>query len=244
MDDPLQAWVGMEAFLRSLPERLPATPAAILLISAHWETEGFAFTGGESPDLIYDYYGFPPHTYQLRYDAPGAPQIAREAAQLLTQAGLKAQVDPTRGFDHGVFIPLKVAFPDADVPVVEMSLDHSLDPALHIAAGRALASLSDENVLIIGSGMSFHNLRAYRQPNADVLSGYFDQWLAEALALEGDERARQLERWADAPGARFSHPREEHLVPAMVVAGASEFPGERVYSEDVLNTATSGFRFG
>ena len=159
MDDPGGVWTGMEAFLRSLPERLPERPAAILVVSGHWETDGFAFTGAEKPGLIYDYYGFPPHTYQLRFDAPGAPDLAREAASLLEEAGLKARVDAERGLDHGVFVPLKVAFPDADVPVVEMSVDCNLDPALHLAPGRGLAPLRGRGVGIVASGMSFHNMR-------------------------------------------------------------------------------------
>jgi len=243
MDDPRGVWTGMETFLRSLPERLPETPSAILLVSGHWETEGFAFTGAEQPDLIYDYYGFPPHTYELRFDAPGAPGLARDAAALLTEAGLTARVDPERGLDHGVFVPLKVAFPEADVPVVEMSVERGLDPALHLAAGRALAPLRDRGVLIIGSGMSFHNMRAYGDPRFTEPSLAFDQWLTAAVQSPPEARAEALERWADAPAGRLSHPQEEHLLPLMVAAGASGEAGERIYAETVMETAISGFRF-
>ena len=156
-------------FLRGLPASLPEPPKAILVVSGHWETEGFAFTGAEAPSLIYDYYGFPKHTYALKYDAPGDPVLASKAAGLLAGQGLKARVDPARGLDHGVFIPLKIAFPDADIPVVEMSVDRNLDPALHLAAGRALASLRDEGVLILASGMSFHNMRGYGDPRSCLL---------------------------------------------------------------------------
>jgi len=243
MDDPAGTWTSMEAFLRSLPERLPAKPKAILLISGHWETDGFQFTGAAQPSLIYDYYGFPPHTYELRYDAPGDPALAERATGLLRAAGLKAGVDPQRGLDHGVFVPLKVAFPDADIPVVEMSVAQGLDPALHVAAGRALASLAADGVLILGSGMSFHNMRGYGDSRFTDPSIAFDQWLTDAVEQPGPARAEALAQWAEAPAGRLSHPREEHLLPLMVAAGVSEAAGEKVYGEQVMRTAISGFRF-
>ena len=243
MDDPRGVWSGMAAFLQGLPATLSERPKAILVVSGHWETDGFAFTGAEAPGLIYDYYGFPQHTYALTYAVPGAPALAAKAAALLRGQGLKAAVDPARGLDHGVFVPLKVAFPDADVPLVEMSVDRALDPALHLAAGRALAPLREEGVLILGSGMSFHNMRGYGDPRATAPSEAFDRWLVGSAALAGAARAERLTQWADAPSARFSHPQEEHLLPLMVAAGAAEGAGEHVYSEHVLSTAISGFRF-
>lgn len=243
MDDPRGTWRGMAAFLQALPKALPEKPRAILVVSGHWETDGFAFTGAKAPGLIYDYYGFPAHTYALRYDAPGDPALAERAAALLAGQGLRASVDPARGLDHGVFVPLKVAFPDADIPLVEMSVDRTLDPALHLAAGRALAPLRDEGVLILGSGMSFHNMRAYGDPRATAPSQAFDRWLVEAVTRDATERAERLAQWAQAPSGRFSHPEEEHLLPLMVAAGASDAPGEQVYGEQVLATAISGFRF-
>lgn len=243
MDDPNGVWAGMEAFLRSIPERLPERPTAFLVVSGHWETDGFAFTGTQKPGLIYDYRGFPPYTYELRYDAPGAPEIAQRAAKLMAAAGLNARVDDERGLDHGVFVPLKVAFPDADVPVVEMSVDRDLDPALHLAAGRVLAPLRDEGVVIVASGMSFHNMRGYGDPRFTEPSEAFDDWLAEAVERPASERAAALSRWEQAPAARLSHPEEEHLLPLMVAAGAAEGRGERIYREHVLETAISGFRF-
>jgi aromatic ring-opening dioxygenase catalytic subunit (LigB family) len=243
MDDSRGLWGEMEAFLHSLPQRLPQQPSAILVISAHWETSGFCFTGASNPGLIYDYYGFPPHTYELTYPAPGAPELAARAADLLCAAGLEASVDPERGFDHGVFIPLKVAFPQARIPVVEMSLDQSLRAALHAKAGQALMALRDENVLIIGSGMSFHNMRAYGNPAFTGPSRQFDDWLAEAMALPPEQRSAQLVLWEHAPGGRISHPREEHLLPAMVAAGAGEGAGQQIFSELVMETAISGFCF-
>ena len=243
MDDPREIWAGMAAFLKSLPERLPAPPTAILVVSGHWETDGFSFTGNPAPPLIYDYNGFPPHTYDLRFDAPGAPTVAAEAATLLRNAGLKAAVDGRRGLDHGVFIPLKVAFPNADVPVVEMSVDRSLDPSLHLAAGKALAQLRERGVLILGSGMSFHNMRGYGDRSYTEPSRAFDRWLTDAVAKPAALRSALLSDWESAPAARMSHPREEHLIPLMVASGASENAGHLVYNEETLLTAISGYRF-
>lgn len=243
MDDPAGSWTGMATFLRGLPAVLPATPRAILVISGHWETKGFTLTSGAQPSLVFDYYGFPPHTYQLRYDAPGTPELAAQAAQLLRDAGFYARLDPARGFDHGVFVPLKVALPEARIPVVELSLDAGLDAAMHLAAGRALASLRSEGVLILGTGMSFHNLRALGDPRVLPPSLQFDNWLNAAVTAPPAARALALTNWADAPSARICHPRHEHLLPLMVAAGASHGAGQRVYNEQVLGSMISGFRF-
>jgi aromatic ring-opening dioxygenase catalytic subunit (LigB family) len=243
MDDPTGMWTGMANFLRGLPGMLPDRPKAILVVSGHWETEGFALTGASSPELLFDYYNFPEHTYRLRYDAPGAPELAQKAADLLTEAGLPARIDPSRGLDHGVFVPLKVAFPDADIPIVEMSVDAGLDPALHLAAGRALASLRDEGVLIVATGMSFHNMRGYNNSKYTIPSEQFDAWLSESLELNVQARDERLENWENAPAARLAHPDAEHLMPVMIAAGAASGATERVYSEHVMKTAISGFRF-
>jgi aromatic ring-opening dioxygenase catalytic subunit (LigB family) len=243
MDDPRGVWTDMETFLRDLPKLLPERPEAILIVSGHWETEGFAFTAAARPDLLFDYHGFPPHTYQLPYPAPGDPVLAAKAAGMLASAGLASGLDAARGLDHGVFVPLKVAFPDADIPVVEMSIDLGLDPVEHLGAGRALAPLRDEGVLIVGAGMSFHNMRGYGRASSTEPSRQFDAWLADAAMAEAELRSKALARWADAPSGRFSHPREEHLLPLMVAAGASDAAGEQVYSELVMETAISGFRF-
>lgn len=229
--------------LRSLPTRLSEVPAAILVVSAHWETDGFRLTAGEKPPLVYDYYGFPSETYALRYDAPGAPTISARAAALLREHGIAVELDADRGFDHGVFVPLKVAFPEAGVPVIELSVERGLDPALHLAAGRALAPLRDMGVLVIGSGMSFHDLKGFGKARSTGPSQAFDAWLTSAVALPGDMRARQLVSWAAAPGAAASHPTAEHLLPLMVAAGTSEGPGQKIYGELVLETAVSGFVF-
>jgi aromatic ring-opening dioxygenase catalytic subunit (LigB family) len=243
MDDPQGTWTGMAGFLRALPETLAARPRAILIVSGHWETRGFALTGAERPPLVFDYYGFPPHTYQLRYDAPGAPALAASVAAMLRDAGFEAAVDPTRGWDHGVFVPLKVVYPGAEVPVVELSLDRGLDAATHVGLGRALSPLRGEGVLIIGAGMSVHNLRALGDPRMTAPATAFDEWLNAAATSPADQRARMLAQWQDAPNARLCHPRHEHLLPLMVAAGASGGAGTRVFHENVLGTPIAGFRF-
>lgn len=234
----------MRAYLEGLAATLPERPRAILVVSGHWETHGgFAFTGAEQPELVYDYHNFPDYTYQLTYPVPGDAALAGEASQLLAAAGIGARIDPHRGLDHGVFVPMKVAFPNADIPIVEMSVDKSLDPALHIAAGRALAPLRRQGVLIVGSGMSFHNMRAYGDPAATAPSRLFDGWLTDAVTSPIASRNAALQGWADAPHGRFSHPREEHLIPLMVAAGAAAGAGMLDYSDVVLATAISAFRF-
>jgi aromatic ring-opening dioxygenase catalytic subunit (LigB family) len=244
MPDPQGIWSKMGAYLRGLAASLPERPRAILLVSGHWETRGgFAFTGAERPELLFDYYGFPPETYQIRWPVPGDPALAEKAAGLLQSAGFATAISPDRGLDHGVFVPMKVAFPDADIPLVQMSLETSLDPALHLRAGAALAPLREEGVLILGSGMSFHNLRVYGDPRVVEPSSAFDQWLGAAATAPAQARAALLAQWEEAPYARFCHPRAEHLLPLMVAAGASGAPGTQDYGELVLGGAVSAFRF-
>jgi aromatic ring-opening dioxygenase catalytic subunit (LigB family) len=237
-------WRGLEAYLERLPETLPEAPRAILIVSGHWEAPAFTVTArAEHPGLLYDYYGFPPNAYEIQWPAPGAPWLADRAVELIEAASLPAARDSQRGFDHGVFVPLAVVWPEADVPVVQLSLHHSLDPELHLKAGHALAPLRDEGVLVLGSGMSFHNLRAYGNPAVTAPAAEFDRWLVDAAAQEGEGRSDLLSHWQDAPYAQLCHPRPEHLLPLMVAAGASEEPGTHDFGEEVLAAAVSGFRF-
>ncbi len=245
---PADTWHATQRFLEGLPASLPEKPKALLVISGHWEEAGFTAGAAARPGLIFDYSGFPVHTYQLRWPAPGNPELAERVAGLLKEAGLVSALSPDRGFDHGVFVPLKVVFPMADIPVVTLSLaarpDGGFDPAAHIAAGRALASLRDEGVLIVGSGMSFHNLRAYFRPETREASRAFDAWLTGAVESPAPEREALLAAWQAAPYARFSHPREEHLVPLFVTAGAGgDGPGRRVFGDEPMGAAISAYRF-
>jgi len=249
--NPPGMWNRMEAWLRGVVKVAGAKPREILIVTGHWEEDAFTVNAQRSPGLLYDYSGFPEHTYRLTWPAPGSPELAARVQQLLAGAGFPAAADHARGLDHGVFIPMKLAFPDADVPVVQLSLRAGLDPAEHLAAGSALAPLRRDGVLIIGSGMSFHNMdrlmRNLRNGATDIDpdSERFDAWLAEAVVLPRAQREKQLSQWIEAPGGRASHPREEHLLPLHVVAGAAgEDPGERVFQDRVLGSVQSAFRFG
>jgi aromatic ring-opening dioxygenase catalytic subunit (LigB family) len=242
---PKDTWTKTEAWLRGLADTLPERPKAIVVVSGHWEEPVFTVATSPTPGMIYDYSNFPPHTYELQYPAPGAPALAAHIVDLLRKHGLPAGTDAKRGFDHGVFIPFLLVFPDAEIPVVPMSLKSDLDPEEHMAAGLALASLRDEGVLIVGSGMSYHNMRGFRSPAATEPSETFDRWLTEAVESDPDVRRTSLARWDQAPAGRTAHPREEHLLPLMVAAGAAgDDKGERVFSDVAMNARLSGYRFG
>jgi aromatic ring-opening dioxygenase catalytic subunit (LigB family) len=241
---PDDTWHSTQHFLESVASSLPALPKALLVISGHWEEPAFTASTASAPQLIYDYSGFPAHTYQLTWPAPGDPALAFRVAELLRNAGLRSATDPTRGYDHGVFVPLKVVFPQAEIPVVTLSLDQALDPVMHIAAGRALVPLRDEGVLIIASGMSFHNLRGYLRPETADRARAFDAWLTSAVESSATERDSLLSNWREAPFAAYAHPREEHLIPLMVAAGAGgEAPGRRIFTGEPMGAKISAYRF-
>ncbi|ADE14889.1 Extradiol ring-cleavage dioxygenase class III protein subunit B [Nitrosococcus halophilus Nc 4] len=245
--NPPGTWERMESWLRGLTGQVGATPKALLVVSAHWEAEVFTVNAQAQPGLLYDYNGFPEHTYRLTWPAPGAPALAAEVGALLAAEGFTVAEDHERGLDHGVFIPMKLAFPEADVPVVQLSLRSGLDPAEHLKAGQALAPLRRQGVLIVGSGMSYHNMAQLRHGGTalDPASQHFDAWLAETVALPPAQREPRLLDWARAPGARDSHPREEHLLPLHVVAGAADGDsGLKVFEDQVLGSVQSAFLFG
>ncbi len=237
----------LEASLQAMPGQVGVTPKAVLVISGHWEERDFTVMTSASPPMIHDYSGFPAHTYQVRYAAPGSPEVAERVRTLLQAAGLAVHVDAARGFDHGTFAPLVVMYPNADVPVLQLSMRHRYDPREHFALGRALAPLRDESVLIVGSGLSYHNLRNFG-PGAQSPSLAFDNWLKQTLLeVSPAERETRLMHWTDAPSARQAHPREDHLIPLMVALGAAENEvATRVYHEDSFagGVAVSSFMFG
>jgi len=241
------AYAPLEASLVDIKRQVGTRPKAVLVVSSHWETEDFMVSSGAAPGMIYDYGGFPPHTYQIRYPAPGQPQLAQRVAALLNEAGHPAGLDAARGFDHGTFSMLAPVYPDADMPVVQLSIRHGYDPALHLAAGRALAPLRDEGVLILGSGLSFHNLRQFGPAGAQA-SHAFDTWLQHVLLeLAPAERVAAMLDWRASPSAHQAHPREDHLVPLWVALGAAEQEAAAcVYHEDSFFGAltVSSFRFG
>jgi aromatic ring-opening dioxygenase catalytic subunit (LigB family) len=244
-DDPTR-WVAMEAYLRNLASMLPARPDYLLVVSAHWEMPQPTVLASSKPGLLFDYSNFPPHTYRLTYPAPGAPELAARVRDLLAAAGIDTGEERDRGYDHGIFIPLKVSFPDADIPILQLSLQSGLNPSRHIEIGRALTSLRDDNVLIIGSGLSFHNLSSLGDPRAGPPSESFDRWLTQILC-DGPiaERDLNLAQWTRAPGARICHPREEHLMPLMVAAGAGSGDiGRHTFSGKIWDKAVSAYHFG
>ncbi len=195
--------------------------------------------------MLYDYYGFPPEAYRITWPAPGSPALATRVRELLGAAGFQTATDGERGFDHGTFVPFKVAWPDAEVPTIQLSLVEGLDPAHHVALGKALAPLRDEGVLILGSGSSYHNMQGFRDPRSLGVSEAFDGWLRETAVLDEHARNDRLAKWAQAPAARLAHPREEHLLPLMVVAGAAGSDRGTVgYNDVVMGVRVSAIHFG
>jgi aromatic ring-opening dioxygenase catalytic subunit (LigB family) len=225
-------------YLEGIVATLPRRPRAMVVVSAHWEEAVPTVMSSARPPMLYDYYGFPPETYRIQWPAPGEPALAARVRSLVEAAGFRSAEDPARGFDHGTFVPLKLTFPDADMPTVQLSLEEGLDPERHLALGRALAPLRDDGVLLVGSGMSFHNLRdffGHLAPEARAAkSAPFDEWLRQTVVAEPAARDRELTRWSAAPNARLAHPREEHLLPLMVMAGAADQDPGRIAFHDTF----------
>lgn len=247
MKEMKQIYEHLEKSLQAIPREIGATPKAILAVSGHWEESEFSIMTSPTPPMIYDYSGFPEHTYRIKYGAPGSPEVAVRVQNLLKNAGFDTRADDSRGFDHGVFVPLAVSYPEANVPVIQLSIKKDYDPETHLAVGRALAPLRKEGVLIVGSGLSYHNLRQFG-PQAALPSREFDAWLTESICdSNSDERSEKLRNWSQAPSARAAHPREDHLIPLHVAVGAAEGEkGVRVYHEDSFlgGISVSSYRFG
>ncbi len=241
------AMAQLEESLQALPADIGVPPKAILMVSGHWEAPAFTVQTHPNPPMIYDYGGFPEHTYRIQYPAPGSPALAARVVELLGAAHIAVREDAERGYDHGMYAPLAPAWPDAEVPVVQLSIKRGYDPDEHLAVGRALAPLREEGVLILGSGLSYHNLRLMG-PEAAVPSRQFDEWLSATLIdAPPAERVERLRRWDQAPGARVSHPAEDHLIPLMVVVGAAgDDAAVRTYHQDDFfgSVTASSFRFG
>lgn len=244
VDGMREAFATTAREFASLPRRLPAKPKAVLVITGHWEAPQFMVSTSERPPMDYDYYGFPEHTYKLQYAAPGSPAVAQRVRALMDAAGLPCGQDPQRGFDHGTFVPMSLMFPEAEVPVVLLSLKSSYDPEEHIRAGEAIAPLRDEDVLILGSGLTYHNMRGFRQPSSTPVAEAFGAYLAQAVTAPAQERRRLLVEWARGPAARLAHPKEDHLLPLMVCAGAAgNDPGEVVFVDHVMNVDMASYVF-
>lgn len=230
------------AFLKNVHNEL-LKPKAILMISAHWESDIATISSSDKPQMIYDYHGFPPECYAYQYPAAGDPGLAQVIADCLNACDIPCALDESRGYDHGTFVPLMLMYPDADIPVVQLSLLSSMDPAKHIALGKAIALLREQGVLIIGSGMSFHEQDATYEQSVE-----FDLWLTETLLSKPvDEAETRLTNWALAPAARDCHRREEHLLPLHVCFGAASVdmtqarPAQKIYSGFLFGKRISGF---
>ena len=248
MDGAFRAnFTQLEASLKAIPLELKLKPRAVLMISGHWEAADFAVMASPKPPMVYDYGGFPAHTYEVSYPAPGDPALAERVRSLISAAGLPASLDTVQGFDHGAFTTMFPMYPDAEVPLVQLSMLRNYDPEAHLALGRALAPLRDEGVLIVGSGLSYHNLRAFG-PAARTASAAFDAWLQDTLLRTAPgARSEALRHWSDAPAARQAHPREDHLIPLMVAVGAAEAEQATcIYHEAAFmgGVTASSFRFG
>ena len=222
-------------------------PSAILLVSAHWEESIATVTTSKAPSLLYDYHGFPEEAYSIRYPAKGEPQLAQRVQEALSEVGIPVQTDENRGFDHGMFVPLSILYPEADIPVVQLSLVNSLEPKLHIEIGKALAKVSYEHLMIIGSGFTFHNLRSFFSPLTEEIKKKnisFENWIETTLTnkdFSEAERENQLVHWEDVPGARFCHPREEHLIPLHLCYGVEQKPATDYFRVKILNMDSSFF---
>jgi 4,5-DOPA dioxygenase extradiol len=235
----------MVDFMTKLPSQL-TKPDTILVISAHWEESAATLLGAKSPAMYYDYYGFPEEAYDITYPAPGNPELAARIAGLLNNKNITARIDTERGFDHGLFIPLKLMYPGADIPSLQLSLLRGLNPAAHIALGKALRELMNENILIIGSGFSFHNMNAFyvQYPGENnSANDAFQNWLIETCTgpISQPEREKRLIEWEKAPSARYCHPREEHLLPLHVCVSIADKPGKLIFDDLIFGKRAVAF---
>lgn len=238
---------SMVKFLQALPASMHR-PEAILVISAHWEEKVATVLESFMPPMVYDYYGFPPVSYTYSYPAPGNPELAHKIDNLLKESGIPTQSDAKRGFDHGLFIPLMLMYADADIPAIQLSLVRGLDAAQHLALGSALSSLLEENILVIGSGFSFHNMQAFSfgdELSKDDKNNAFQDWLKDVCTAEKSqqEREAQLLHWEKAPYARYCHPREEHLLPLLVCASLAQGPAKVVFDDYILGKRSLAFQW-
>ncbi len=238
----------LEASLVDVRRELGETPRAILMISGHWEAHRFLVSSAARPPMVYDYGGFPEHTYRIRYDAPGSPALADQVRVMLERGGMATGLDPQRGFDHGTFSLMHTMYPEANMPLVQLALRSDFDPAAHMRVGELIAPLRDEGVVIVGSGFSFHDTMAMRSGTGAAPSEMFDRWLNDTLVVASpDERRERVIHWEQAPAARAAHPREDHLLPLMVAVGAAgDDVGTRVYHQSNFMGAitASSYRFG
>lgn len=239
----------MVSFLGEITQTFPE-PSAIVVISAHWLEDKATITSGAAPSLLYDYSGFPDEAYQIKYPVSGNPVLAEKIYQLLQAGGIEARLDDQRPFDHGVFVPLKLMYPAAAIPCVQVSLVKSFNPETHIRMGKALSALRKENILVLGSGFSFHNLRAFFVDSggeSDSRNEAFEQWLIDTCTnstLSSEDRENRLIAWTAAPFARYCHPWEDHLLPLHVCCGLTDSPAKLVFDGSIMGKKVSAFFWG
>jgi len=236
---------AMIDFITGLPAKL-RRPEVILVISAHWEEKVATLLAAENPAMLYDYYGFPEEAYKITYPAAGSPGLATKIAGLLEKSKIQNRLDLRRGFDHGLYIPLKLMYPQAEIPAIQLSLLRGLDPAAHMEMGKALRELLNENILVIGSGFSFHNMEAFLWGGAespDQANDAFQNWLIEVCTgnLSQTSREQSLIDWGKAPSARYCHPREEHLMPLQVCAGLAGKSAQLIFDDLILGKRSVAF---
>ena len=242
---------SVAGFLGGYAATLPAKPNAVVVVTAHWEAEEVTVSTREQADLLFDYSGFPPETYEYKYPAPNDAAVCDRIISLMKAAQLPIATDDSRGRDHGVFVPMMLMFPGADVPIVMLSLKSGQDAKSHLAVGAALAPLRHEGILVVGSGMSFHNFgyifaNGVRKQQGIEHSRVFSRWLTDTLtdpALSAEKRLRALEQWQQAPSALECHPRggAEHLIPLFVLAGMEK--GRPATLIEDKSAADGGFHF-
>ena len=246
LNDPGHA--AMVSFMKRLPSLLE-TPEMIIVLSAHWEEKTTTTIGGETPGMIYDYYGFPEESYKIKYPAKGNPALAKAIQNKLNMMGIESRVDELKEYDHGMYIPLLLMYPEANIPVIQISLLNNLNANDHIKIGNALRSFDFKNTLIIGSGFSFHNMYEFRFDNvniADPKNDKFQDWLIDTCTNEKysqEEREEKLANWEEAPNARYCHPREEHLLPLHVCVGIADSPGEKIFDDFIAGKRAVAFKW-
>ena len=236
---------AMINFMTALPGQLKK-PDLILVISAHWEEREATLLGAKNPPMFYDYYGFPEKAYEITYPAPGSLEDADRISKMLQENNIPSRIDPQRGFDHGLFIPLKMMYPNADIPCLQLSLLRGLDPSSHINLGKALHGLVDENILVIGSGFSFHNMHAFSwggDEREDLANDAFQDWLIDTCTGDytQEQREQKIIEWEKAPSARYCHPREEHLLPFHICQGMAGNKGRLTFDDRILGKRAVAF---
>lgn len=220
---------------------------AIILVTAHWEEGAVTISSSKKHSLYFDYYGFPPESYKYKYDAPGDPELAGRIHTELQKAGIKSRLDPQRGWDHGVFVPMMLINPAADIPIIQVSVLSNQDPEEHYKLGEVLYQFRKEGIAVLGSGMSYHNMREFRYGReGKVVNAEFDEFLNKVCTAEDEKKRKEgLISWRQHPGATEAHPMRaaEHFMPLIVIAGAGgPNPGKRVFNWDMSGTfRLSGF---